>query len=107
VERVEGKKVLLKASRRLDGLELASAELRLPGKTALALPAEALWEAGGEAWAFRRGAQGFEPLHLHLGERGEQFVEVLDGLKEGDVVAASGLFWLEAQWRLAHPQETL
>ena len=69
-------------------------------------PPEAVHESEGHAWAFRLQGESFEPVDLRLGERGERYIEVLSGLSPGDIVAASGVFWLEAQWRLDHPERS-
>ena len=66
------------------------------------MPQEALSEDGQEAHVFVKGAGGFAPQPVKVLSRGESFV-ALSGLKAGDVVAASGVFWLEAQWRMDHP----
>ena len=104
VERVSKAQLRIAASRRLEGFEQASVEIRLPGKEGLAVPLEAISESDGRAWAYRQGPDGgYQPVSVTVGERGERFIEVSRGLAAGDVVAASGVFWLEAQWRMDHP----
>lgn len=107
VARSAGKQVSIVSPRRLDGFEHATVEVRLASQAVLAVPVEAVHESEGRAWAFRQGANGFEAVPVTLGERGERFVEVTQGLALGDVVAAAGVFWLEAQWRLDHPEKSL
>jgi hypothetical protein len=107
VDRVNAAQVRVHASRRLTGFEHALLELRLPGKPSLAVPVEALQEDGAHAWVFREEGGVYKPLTVTVGERGERFVELTSGVKAGDVVAASGVFWLEAQWRLEHPEAEL
>lgn len=104
---VSGGSLDLKASRKLDGVAFATAELQLAGPTVLAVPVEAVLESEGQAHVYRQKGDGFEPVALKLGRRGERFVEVLDGLKDGDLIAGAGVFWVEAQWRLDHPGEAL
>jgi Cu(I)/Ag(I) efflux system membrane fusion protein len=77
-------------------------EIRIPGPETLAVPLESLSEDSGETRVFVELQGRYEPRALKLGLRGERFAEVAAGLKEGDTVASSGLFWLEAQWRMDH-----
>lgn len=100
-------KVRVRATRRLEGVEHAVVELRLPGPQVLAVPQEALKESEGRAWVFRERGGAYEPVSVTVGLRGERFVELRSGVALGDVVAGSGLFWMEAQWRLDHPGEEL
>jgi hypothetical protein len=99
----------IKASRAMDGFDQVSAEIRLPGPLVLAVPLEALQENADLQQVFVRTGSGageaYAPRNVRLGQRGERFAEVLGGLAEGDVIAGSGLFWLEAQWRMDHPPE--
>jgi hypothetical protein len=101
--------LLIKASRVMNGFDQVSAEIRLPGPLVLAVPLEALQENGALQQVFVRSGSGageaYAPRSIRLGQRGERFAEVLSGLAEGDVIAGSGLFWLEAQWRMDHPPE--
>lgn len=92
----------------IGGFAQVTAEIRLPGPAVLAVPFEAVDESGKGAQVYvRSGAGGeetYEPRRVKLGRRGENFVEVLEGLKEGESVAGSGVFWLDAQWRMDHPE---
>jgi hypothetical protein len=110
VERVgQDGRLRIKASRALDGFDQVSAEIRLPGPLVLAVPLEAVQENETSQQVFVRMGSGpgeaYAPRVVRLGQRGERFAEVLSGLTEGDVIAGSGLFWLEAQWRMDHPPE--
>lgn len=107
VASVKGGSVNISATRRLEGFEHANIEVRLPLKRALAVPVEALRQSDGHAWVFRLGPNGYEPVSVTVGVFEERFVEITGGLADGDTVAASGVFWLEAQWRLDHPEASL
>lgn len=107
VEGTQGGQVSLRASRRLEDFEQATVEVRLAGASALSVPVEAVRESEGRAWVFRQNGESFEPVTVALGRRGERLIEVKQGLAEGDVVAGSGVFWVEAQWRLDHPERSL
>jgi Cu(I)/Ag(I) efflux system membrane fusion protein len=67
----------------------------------LVVPAEAVIRTGTRALAIvRREAGRFEPRELKLGaDLGEQ-LEVVDGLREGDEVVASGQFLIDSEARL-------
>jgi hypothetical protein len=99
-------RMTVKASRAMEGFEQVSAEIRLPGPLVLAVPLEAVDESGAGPQVFVRTGAGaseaYAPRRVRLGRRGERFAEVLSGLAEGETIAGSGLFWLEAQWRMDH-----
>jgi hypothetical protein len=107
VDQTGAGKVRVRATRRLEGVEHAVVELRLAGPQVLAVPQEALKESDGHAWVFRERGGAYEPVSVTVGLRGERFVELRSGVAAGDVVAGSGVFWVEAQWRLDHPGEEL
>jgi hypothetical protein len=100
-------RLAIKIPKAINGFPQVTAEIRLPGPLVLAVPVEAIDESGSQARVFVRTGSGdrevYEPRAVKLGQRGESFVEVLSGLKEGESVAGSGVFWLEAQWRMDHP----
>jgi Cu(I)/Ag(I) efflux system membrane fusion protein len=72
-----------------------------PASERLVLPAEAVIRTGTRAVAIvRKEAGTFEPREIKLGaDLGEQ-IEVLDGLREGDAVVASGQFLVDSEARL-------
>jgi multidrug efflux pump subunit AcrA (membrane-fusion protein) len=77
---------------------LATASLEWEGPEALVVPAAAVLRTGGKEYAFRETAPGkLEPVPLSLGRRGDGCVEVLRGLREGDRVAASALFFVDSE----------
>jgi cobalt-zinc-cadmium efflux system membrane fusion protein len=85
------------------GEGLATAEVRVSRAAALAVPVEAVCRRQGRDLVYRREGAGFRPVEVRTGFWGERFVEVTSGLKPGDEVAGSGLFWLEAQASLQPP----
>jgi FAD/FMN-containing dehydrogenase len=68
----------------------------------LQIPAEAVVYTGTRRLVFvDLGRDRFKPVEVRLGARAESFVEVLDGLKAGQVVATSGVFLLASEARIA------
>ncbi len=53
----------------------------------LQVPVQAIAENKGTFYAFVEGPKGFGPKPVKVGETDEKFVEVTEGLREGDVVA--------------------
>ena len=102
VQSISGGWVRLRAWRAVPGARFASVEIMTSRPVAEGVPAEALWEDQGRCWVFRRQGAGFEPRRVQVGQRGDAFVEILGGLAAGDQVAASGVFWLESDWRQRH-----
>ncbi|GGH52196.1 hypothetical protein GCM10010975_06550 [Comamonas phosphati] len=67
----------------------------------LVLPAEAVIRTGTRALAIVRKESGsFEPREIQLGEDLGDRLEVLQGLREGDDVVASGQFLVDSEARL-------
>ncbi len=67
----------------------------------LSVPLSAILDSGKRQIAFvDRGNGKFEPREVRLGERGEQYVEVVDGLKEGERVVTSANFLIDAESNL-------
>jgi hypothetical protein len=97
-----GDEVRIAANRPLPGVEWAAAEIRLASPPVLAVPLPALLEEGGSARVFVAKGESFEPREVRVTARGESLAAV-SGLAEGEVVAGSGAFWLDAQWRMEHP----
>lgn len=65
---------------------------------ALAVPVSAVQRDGERNLAFvATGERRFEPRVLTLGKRGVDYVEVLDGLKEGEPVVVEGTFILKSE----------
>ena len=64
----------------------------------LAIPIASVQEVDGHTSVFVRDDQGgFTLQRVHLGEQAGTFVEVLNGLSEGDEVVANGSFVLKGQ----------
>lgn len=71
---------------------------RAAASSVLAVPEGAIQRDGERSLVFvTRGAGRFEPRPVRTGRRGEGFVEILDGLREGDLVAVSGTFVLKSE----------
>lgn len=67
----------------------------------LVLPAEAVIRTGTRAVAIVRKGEGtFEPREIQLGSDFGDQLEVVEGLKEGDQVVASGQFLVDSEARL-------
>ena len=80
------------------------ANLELPtdaGREALTVPVSAVIDSGTRQVVLVRLAQGsFEPRSVRLGFRGDDYVEVLDGIKEGEQVVTSANFLIDAESNL-------
>ena len=99
--------VTVETSRPLPGFDFANAEIRIAGPLAMAVPLEAVDETGKLPAVYVRAGAGYEPRTIQLGQKGESFYEIKSGLKIGDEVAGSGVFWLASQWRMDHPGQAL
>jgi Cu(I)/Ag(I) efflux system membrane fusion protein len=76
---------------------------KLVGETepVLTIPEGALIDTGKEQLVFVESSPGrYEPKSVRVGRRGSSYVEILQGLNEGDRVAASGNFLLDSESRL-------
>jgi cobalt-zinc-cadmium efflux system membrane fusion protein len=76
----------------------ASVEIRVDeGRSTLAVPAAALQTVDGESVVFvRESPTRFESHRVRAGEEGDGWVEILDGLSEGDEVVGEGSFQIKA-----------
>ena len=76
------------------------ADVRIPveeGKEALTVPLAAIQDAAGENVVFvKTGDDRFEKRIVEIGERGEEWAEVLRGLNGGETVVAKGSFHLKS-----------
>ncbi|TSA02427.1 MAG: efflux RND transporter periplasmic adaptor subunit [Nitrospiraceae bacterium] len=76
--------------------------LRTNSAKALVVPKEAVLDTGLRQLVFLdRGEGVYQPYPVKLGRRGQDHVEVLEGLKEGDRVVTSANFLLDAESKLA------
>jgi Cu(I)/Ag(I) efflux system membrane fusion protein len=67
----------------------------------LAVPDSAVLDTGTRQLVLvQRGAGKFEPRPVKLGARGDGYVEVLDGVKEGESVVVSANFLIDAESNL-------
>ncbi len=83
----------------------ASIEIETPatvgGATVLAVPDSAVIDSGTRQIVLvERGAGRFEPRSVKLGARGDGYVQVLDGLGEGERVVVGANFLIDAESNL-------
>src|SRR5213593_4708820 len=68
----------------------------------LVVPKEAVLDSGLRQLVFLDLGQGvYQPYPVKLGRRSQEYVEVLEGIKEGDRVVTSANFLLDAESKLA------
>src|SRR3989449_5543151 len=68
----------------------------------LVVPKEAVLDSGLRQLVFLDLGQGvYQPYPVKLGRRSQDYVEVLEGIKEGDLVVTSANFLLDAESKLA------
>jgi RND family efflux transporter MFP subunit len=80
----------------------ATAVLRAALGEALTVPSSAVLQTGERAVAFvDMGEGGIMPHELRLGQRGEGYVQVLEGLEPGHRVVTSAQFLLDSESNLA------
>jgi Cu(I)/Ag(I) efflux system membrane fusion protein len=78
-----------------------SAAIRIPLGKRLVIPEEAVVNTGVRQVVFVDEGDGFlDPRRVLLGVRSENYVEVRDGLKEGEAVVTSGNFLVDSESRL-------
>ena len=76
--------------------------VRTNAVTTLVVPKEAVLDTGLRQLVFMdRGEGRYEPISVKLGRRGQDLVEVMEGLKEGDRIVTSANFLLDAESKLA------
>jgi len=76
--------------------------LQMDAFKALVVPKEAVLETGLRQLVFLDRGQGrYEPASVKLGRRNQDYVEVLEGLTEGDRIVTSANFLLDAETKLA------
>ncbi|XSG81483.1 MAG: efflux RND transporter periplasmic adaptor subunit [Methyloligella sp. ZOD6] len=67
----------------------------------MAIPADAVIDSGARKVVFVAKGEGrFEPREVELGRRGEDSVEVLEGLAEGEEVVTSATFLIDSESNL-------
>lgn len=76
--------------------------LRTDSVKTLVVPKEAVLDTGLRQLVFLDLGQGvYQPYPVKLGRRSQEYVEVLEGIKEGDRVVTSANFLLDAESKLA------
>jgi len=75
--------------------------LDLPKSSGLAVPTDAVVDTGDLQYVFvaREGGR-FEPRRVKIGARGEETVQVSEGLAEGEVVVTTANFLIDSESRL-------
>lgn len=86
---------------RLKPAMYAQVEIAAGGGTVLAVPNSAVIDSGARRVAIvDRGEGRFEPRAVKLGPRGDDYVAVLEGLKEGESVVVAANFLIDAESNL-------
>jgi RND family efflux transporter MFP subunit len=79
----------------------ANVDLDVAHGDGIVVPANAVLDSGREQIVFVAQGEGhFEPRHVKLGRRSGEDVEILDGVKEGEQVAAAAAFFLDSESQL-------
>lgn len=80
------------------------AEIDLEGapRQVLACPKDAIQENSGESLAFVKTPEGFEERRVKIGMQGDDYVEVISGLKSGEQVATQGSLMLKNEITFRH-----
>ncbi len=79
----------------------AQVELPTAGGTVLAVPNSAVIDSGNRRVVLVDQGEGrFEPREVRLGARGDEFVAVTEGLKEGERVVVAANFLIDAESNL-------
>ena len=87
--------------RRLRPGAYGTVRLEIPLAPALTLPADAVLDTGARQLVFVRiGAGRFDPREVRLGARAGGRVQVLEGLREGELVVTRAQFLLDSESRL-------
>ena len=79
----------------------ANVEVRGAGRAGLTVPANAVIDSGTEQVVFVAQGEGyFVPRRVTVGRRLDDRVEIVDGVNEGERVAASATFFLDSESQL-------
>jgi nitrogen fixation protein FixH len=71
------------------------------GGSAIVIPGDALLDSGKEQIVFVGQGDGyFEPRHVKAGRRVGDEVQILEGIKEGELVATGAAFFLDSESQL-------
>jgi Cu(I)/Ag(I) efflux system membrane fusion protein len=75
--------------------------IEVPGADAVTVPSEAVVDAGETQYVFVALPGGrFEPRAVHIGTVGEGRTEILEGVREGEIVVTTANFLLDSESRL-------
>ena len=87
---------------RLKPAMFAEVEIPVAGATqVVTVPNAAVIDSGSKQVVIVQVGEGrFEPRNVRLGQRGSEFVQVLDGIKEGEMVVAAANFLIDAESNL-------
>ncbi len=76
-------------------------EIRLPAKSAVTVPSEAVIDTGDRRYLFVETSPGhFDPRVVVTGERSGEHVEILEGIAASERVASSGNFFIDSESRV-------
>jgi membrane fusion protein, copper/silver efflux system len=79
----------------------ANVEIAAPTSTAVVVPLNALLDSGREQIVFVSQGEGyFEPRKVRAGRRLGDQVQILEGVKEGEMVATGAAFFLDSESQL-------
>ncbi len=79
----------------------ANVEIDVGGGVGLIVPTDAVLDSGKEQLVFVAHGDGyFEPRHVKIGRRLGENVQILEGVKEGEQVAAGATFFLDSESQL-------
>ncbi len=87
---------------RLKPAMFAEVEIPVAGATqVVTVPNAAVIDSGSKQVVIVQVGEGrFEPRHVRLGQRGGEFVQILEGIKEGELVVAAANFLIDAESNL-------
>jgi membrane fusion protein, copper/silver efflux system len=79
----------------------ANVEIAVPSSMAVTLPIDAVLDSGTEQIVFIAKGDGyFEPRHVRIGRRFGDRVQIDEGVKDGEQVAAGATFFLDSESQL-------
>jgi Cu(I)/Ag(I) efflux system membrane fusion protein/cobalt-zinc-cadmium efflux system membrane fusion protein len=79
----------------------ANVELTGPAAAAIAVPADAVLDSGAEQIVFVSEGDGyFAPRRVSIGRRVAGYIEIVEGLQEGEGVATGATFFLDSESQL-------
>src|ERR1700687_6161057 len=86
----------------------ATAEISTSLSDRLAVPQDAVLDSGKQQIVFVASGDGhFEPRPVRLGQRGEGYVEILDGVRDGEQVVVGANFMVDSESQLKAAMKTM